>query len=209
MWTGYKTHCRMWFVPLRSDLMGIGQRVVNFYDRGGEPPYLLYVYPPTDEWVVRRDLKELQLWLEAPDQGVRCAAISLADLFWQALQAEGWIDELIAQETDADGEEAVLPDIFRSVSEILRLPPSLPDRVAAVVEEFGDDRTAVFLYRAGALFPAYRTSTLIDDLRGRVRLPVTLLYPGSIIGDYGLQFMDRTEPAYGYRALIVPRGDRQ
>ena len=195
-------------MPLRDDLRGIGQRIVDFHDRGGEPPYLLYVYPPAQEWVVRRDLKELQLWLEAPDQSVRCAAISLADLFWQALEAEGWIDELIAQETDADGDETVLPDIFRSVSEILRLPPSLPDRVAAVVEEFGDERTSVFLYRAGALFPAYRTSTLIDDLRGRVRLPVTLLYPGSIVGDYGLKFMDRTEPAYGYRALIVPRGDR-
>lgn len=195
-------------MPLRDDLRGIGQRIVDFHDRGGEPPYLLYVYPPADEWVVRRDLKDLQLWLEAPDQGVRCAAISLADLFWQALEAEGWIDELIAQETAAAGDETVLPDIFRSVSEILRLPPSLPDRVAAVVEEFGDERTSVFLYRAGALFPAYRTSTLIDDLRGRVRLPVTLLYPGGIVGDYGLRFMDRTEPAYGYRALIVPRGDR-
>lgn len=195
-------------MPLRDDLRGIGQRIVDFHDRGGEPPYLLYVYPPAEEWVVRRDLKDLQLWLEAPDQGVRCAAISLADLFWQALEAEGWIDELIAQETAADGDETVLPDIFRSVSEILRLSPSLPDRVAAVVEQFGDERTSVFLYRAGALFPAYRTSTLIDDLRGRVRLPVTLLYPGGIVGDYGLKFMDRTEPAYGYRALIVPRGDR-
>jgi hypothetical protein len=195
-------------VPLREDLRGIGQRIVDFHDRGGEPPYLLYVYPPAEEWIVRRDLKDLQLWLEAPDQGVRCAAISLADLFWQALEAEGWIDELIAQEAAADGDETVLPDIFRSVSEILRLPPSLPDRVAAVVEQFSDERTSVFLYRAGALFPAYRTSTLIDDLRGRVRLPVTLLYPGGIVGDYGLKFMDRTEPAYGYRALIVPRGDR-
>jgi len=195
-------------VPLREDLRGIGQRIVDFHDRGGEPPYLLYVYPPTEEWSVRRDLKELQLWLEAPDQGVRCAAISLADLFWQALEAEGWIEELIAQETASDGDETTLLEIFRSVSEILRLPPSLPDRVAAVVEEFGDERTSVFLYRAGALFPAYRTSTLIDDLRGRVRLPVTLLYPGGIVGDYGLKFMDRTEPAYGYRALIVPRGDR-
>ena len=195
-------------MPLREDLRGIGQRIVDFHDRGGEPPYLLYVYPPTEEWSVRRDLKELQLWLEAPDQGVRCAAISLADLFWQALEAEGWIEELIAQETASDGDETTLLEIFRSVSEILRLPPSLPDRVAAVVEEFGDERTSVFLYRAGALFPAYRTSTLIDDLRGRVRLPVTLLYPGGIVGDYGLKFMDRTEPAYGYRALIVPRGDR-
>jgi Domain of unknown function (DUF1788) len=195
-------------VPLREDLRGIGQRILDYHRRGGEPPYLLYVYPPADEWEVRRDLKELQLWLEAPDQGVHCAAISLADLFWQGLEAEGWIDELIEQETDAADDDKILPDILRSVSEILRLPPSLPDRVTAAVEQFDDERTAVFLYRAGALFPAYRTSTLIDDLRGRVRLPVTLLYPGVIVGDYGLKFMDRSEPAYGYRALIIPRERR-
>ena len=156
---------------------------------------------------MRRDLKDLQLWLEAPDQGVRCAAISLADLFWQALEAEGWIDELVSQERDAAGDENAQREIYRAVGEILRVPPSLPERVIAAVDELGDERTAVFLYRAGALYPAYRTSTLIDDLRSRLRLPVTLLYPGAIVGDYGLKFMDRTEPAYGYRALIVPRGD--
>ena len=195
-------------MPLRNDLRGIGERILGFHDRGGDPPYLLYVYSPAQEWVVRADLKELQLWLEAPDQRIRCTAVSLADLFWQALEADGWIDELVAQENDAQGDENAMSDIFRSVSEILHLPPSLPDRVVAAVEELADERAAVFLYRAGALFPAYRTSTLIDDLRGRLSVPVTLLYPGRIVGDYGLRFMDRTEPAYGYRALIVPRGDR-
>ena len=194
-------------MPLREDLRGIGQRVHDFYARGGEPPYLLYVYPPSEEWAVRRDLKDLQLWLEAPDQNVRCAAISLADLFWQALEAEGWMDELVSQERDASGDENAQREIYRAAGEILRVPPSLPERVIAAVDELGDERTAVFLYRAGALYPAYRTSTLIDDLRSRLRLPLTLLYPGAIVGDYGLKFMGRTEPAYGYRALIVPRGD--
>lgn len=195
-------------MPLRDDLHGIGQRIVDFYRRGGDPPYLLYVYEPSDEWVVRRDLKDLQLWLEAPDQSIRCAAISLADLFWQALESEGWIDELVNQERDAAGNGATLEDVYRAVGEILRLPPSLPERVIAAVDELRDERTAVFLYRAGALYPAYRTSTLIDDLRSKLRLPVTLLYPGVIVGDYGLKFMGRTEPAYGYRALIVPRVGR-
>lgn len=156
---------------------------------------------------MRRDLKALQLWLEAPKQHVKCASVSLADLFWQALESEGWIDELIAQEKVAAGDDAALRDIFGSVSEIMQIPPTLPDRVVSAVAEFSDQRTAVFLYRAGALYPAYRTSTLIDDLRGRLRLPLILLYPGGVVGDYGLKFMDRGEPAYGYRALIVPRGE--
>lgn len=36
--------------------------------------------------------------------------------------------------------------------------------------------------------------------------PVTLLYPGKLVGDTGLSFMGRAEPTYGYRALIVGRG---
>ena len=61
----------------------------------------------------------------------------------------------------------------------------------------------MFLYRAGALYPAYRTSTLLDDLRGRLVRPVTLLYPGRLSGEYGLRFMDRNEPR-----LRVPGVDR-
>ena len=152
---------------MREELAGIGKRVVAFHERGGEPPYVLYVYPPSDEWSVRRDLKDLRLWLEAPDQGIRCAAISLADLFWQALKDEGWIDELIEQERDAAGDESQLQDVYRAVGEILRVPPALPERVVAAVAEHEGERAAIFLYRAGALYPAYRTSTLVDEIRSR------------------------------------------
>ena len=47
---------------------------------------------------------------------------------------------------------------------------------------------------------------LAITLRARVELPVTMLYLGRVVGDYGLSFMGKTEPAYGYRALIIPRG---
>jgi hypothetical protein len=39
-----------------------------------------------------------------------------------------------------------------------------------------------------ARYPAFRTSRRIDDLRSRLRLPVTLLYLGAIVGDYGLRY---------------------
>lgn len=104
------------------------------------------------------------------------------------------------------GDPDALREVYAAVGELLREPPTLPDRVVAAVAD-SDERTAVILYRAGALYPAYRTSTLLDDLRGRLPRPVMLLYPGRLVGEYGLSFMDRTEPAYGYRALIVPRED--
>jgi len=195
-------------MPLRDDLRGIGERVLSFYTRGGDAPYFVYVYDPRVEWDVRRDLNDLQLWLQAPDRAVACAAISLADLFWQALAEEGWSDALIHAEREAGDDHAALAEVHRSVGEILRQQPSLHNRVVEAIDAFQGNRTAVFLYRAGALYPAYRTSTLLDELRGRVRMPVTLLYPGSLLGDFGLKFMGRSEPAYGYRALIVPRGAR-
>jgi hypothetical protein len=191
-------------VPLREELRTIGQRIVEHLDGDGEPPFILYQYLPAEEWQVRRDLAELKRWLEAEPRRVGCAAVSLARLFWQGLEDSGFLVELIAQERDAASDRNAQRSVYEAVGEILREPPTLPDRVIAEVADY-DERTAVVLYRAGALYPAYRTSTLLDDLRGRLTRPVTLLYPGRLVGDYGLCFMDRTEPTYGYRALIVPR----
>jgi hypothetical protein len=191
-------------VPLREELKGIGNRIASHFDSGDEPPFIVYQYSPDQEWPVRRDLGELRRWLEAEPRCISCAAVSLAKLLWRALDESGFLEELITQEREAIADPVALRGIYEAVSEILRQPPTLPDRVLEEVAEC-DPRTAVFLYRAGALYPAYRTSTLLDDLRGRLVRPVTLLYPGRLIGEYGLSFMDRTEPAYGYRALIVPR----
>ena len=193
-------------MPLRDELRGIGERISSSFASGGEPPFIVYQYLPTEEWQVRRDLGELRRWLEAAPRGIGCASVSLADLFWQALEESAYLEELISQERKAieTSNSDALRDVYAAVGEILREPPTLPDRVVDYVSDY-DERTAVFLYRAGALYPSYRTSTLLDDLRGRLPRPVTLLYPGRLVGEYGLSFMDRTEPAYGYRALIVPR----
>ncbi|MCY3844769.1 MAG: DUF1788 domain-containing protein [Acidobacteria bacterium] len=193
-------------MPLREELRRIGERIEAHFAAGGDPPFVLYQYRPQQEWDVRRDLGELRRWLESPPRRIACAAVSLAGLFWAAVDDSGYFDELVDLERRAraanDGE--AVREVSAAVGEILREPPPLTDRVVEQVEGC-NERTAVFLYRAGALYPAYRTSTLLDDLRGRLSRPVTLLYPGTRIGEYGLRFMGRAEPAYGYRALIVPR----
>ncbi|OBH94310.1 BREX protein BrxB domain-containing protein [Mycobacterium sp. E2733] len=192
-------------MPLPEALLGIGDRIVEHFDQGGSPPFQLYVYDPSAEWEVRREFAELRLWLGAANRQVNVAAISLARLFWAALEEAGWLESLIEAERAADGDPVALSEVYDAVGEVLRDEPTLPDRVRAELLDV-DDRTAVFLYRAGALYPAYRTSSLLDDLRSDLRLPVTLLYPGRVVGDFGLSFMRRCEPAYGYRARIVSRG---
>ena len=52
-------------MPLRDELRGIGERIIDHFESGGEPPFLLYQYRPDQEWQVRRDLGQLRRWLEA------------------------------------------------------------------------------------------------------------------------------------------------
>lgn len=187
-------------MPLSEALENIADRIVGFYDRGSSPPFVVYQYDPGDEYPARRELGELKLWLKAKRE-IECRAISLADILWEALREHGQLQMVIDSERDGAYDDAHL-----AVRQILANPPTLADRIVRRVVEDDIPRSAIFLYRAGALYPAHRTSPLLDALKDKVDRPVTLLYPGRIVGDFGLSFMGRTEPTYGYRALIVPRG---
>lgn len=166
------------------------------------PPYVVYVYPPKEEFALRRELNDLRPWLAA--RGVECVAISLAELFWEAIDSSGFVDEIVAEEKRSGGDSSVLGEVHTTIWQILSGPPSLADRVLERLTA-RHDHAAVFLYRAGALFPSYRTSTLLDDLRERLTMPVVLLYPGRLVGLNGLSFMGRCEPVHGYRAKIIVR----
>jgi hypothetical protein len=164
----------------------------------------VYVYPPKQEFKVRQELNDLKLWLGA--RNVSCFAISLADLFWNAIDQSGFGEQIVAEEQKSPGDAETLRYVNTSINQILTGPPSLADRVVESMKD-APSRSAAFLYRAGALFPTYRTSAILDDLRERLHLPVVLLYPGRLSGAYGLSFMGRCEPAHGYRAKIIARED--
>jgi hypothetical protein len=190
-------------VPLPRSIQRVGDTIVAFHAKPvGDGPYQLYQYLPEQEYRVRRDLTDLKVWLGA--KKISCIAVSLAEIFWRAIEESGRLDAIIAAEKE--GGAGGLDDAIGSIGNLLRRPPSLADRIVATVDE-APPRSAVFLYRAGALYPAIRTSGLLDELLGRVRLPVTLLYPGRLHGDYGLSFLDILPAHYGYRATIIPRGD--
>lgn len=189
-------------MPLSESIRKIADRVVRFYEGQYTPPFLVYVYEPSKEYAVRADLAHLQRWLEAEPRGIQCEAVSLADAFWETLEENGLLDMIIEAEHNGAYEDARL-----TVHQILASPPTLADRIVERVSASGK-RSAIFLHRTGALYPAYRTSRLLDMLRDRLDLPVTMLYPGRVVGDFGLSFMGKTDPAYGYRALIVPRGNQ-
>ncbi len=60
----------------------------------------------------------------------------------------------------------------------------------------------VFITRAGALFPFYRTSSLLEQLKGKVKVPAVLFYPGELDGAAGLRFMGVLDAEHNYRPKI-------
>ena len=193
-------------------LLDIGRQVVEYHDHdgGSSVPCWVYVYPPAEEYPVRAEIVRMAAWLAGPGRDVDCTSVSLADVCWEAIDESGMYDELVRQEREAAGDVLAQAEVHRSVGQLLRLPPSLTERVARRMPS-PPGRWACVLYRSGALYPGYRTSALLDDLKLRrgIRIPAVLLYPGTIEGNYGLRFMGKTEPAYGYRAMIVARGERR
>lgn len=190
-------------MSLPEPLHTIGREILHhFQDRTSAPPYSLYVYEPEEELAVRREMQDLRAYLTA--NGANVAAVSLAQLFWSAVEESGFYDSIVESERASPNDGWVLQQVRESLHEILNEPPTLADRVIAKVDG-QPERTAVLLYRAGALYPVFRTSALLDDMRERLRRPVVLLYPGHTVDPFGLRFMGKSEPIHGYRAKIYQR----
>jgi hypothetical protein len=190
-------------VPFSNPLQKIGDEILAYVGaKAVSPPYSVYVYDPEDELAVRRDMTDLGAYLKA--NGADVAAVSLAGLFWDAIDESGFYVDMIEAERENPGDPWALNQVHESLHEILTGQPSLADRVIAAVDDKPTGCT-VILYRAGALYPVFRTSALLDDLRERLKRPVVLLYPGHVVDPYGLSFMGKCEPTHGYRAKIFKR----
>lgn len=160
-------------------------------------PYAIFQYPPEVEFELRHELALLRTRLQAA--GKRVTVISLATCLDEALAAEGlsWA-ELAEAEKIVGLEQAI-----ETVHEILSTYQPLDEIVAACLPPDADPlRDVVFIVRAGALFPVYRTSSLLEQLKGRVMVPAVLFYPGELDGVTGLRFMGVLDAEHNYRPKI-------
>lgn len=192
-------------MPLSRPLEEIRDDILRYFGRSATtevPPYSVYVYDPKDEYRARQEMADLALALQAND--IVSASLSLADLFWEAIDESGDYEAIVQEEKAHPNDPMALDRVHQTINEILRAKPSLSQRVIEKMASF-PARSVVCLYRAGALYPAYRTSSLLEDLRERLLVPVVLMYPGYVVGGVGLSFMGKCEPAHGYRAKIVQR----
>ena len=160
-------------------------------------PYAIFRYPPEDEFAVRQETALLKTRLEAA--GKRVTTISLAECMYEALQAEGLDTEALAQAE----REVGLPETIETVHQVLSEYQPLDGLVAAKLPPDPDPlRDVVFIVRAGALFPMYRTHALLEQLKGQLKVPAVLFYPGTIEGPTGLRFMGVLDAEHNYRPRI-------
>ena len=159
-------------------------------------PYALFRYDPEDEFEVRREITMLQTRLE--QKGKRVTRISLARCLEAAMTTLEPLDSWFEVERK-HGIEAVIDTIHSTLAD--EVP--LVDLVAARMPNDPDPlRDIVFINRAGALYPVYRTFSLLEQLKGQVTVPAVLFYPGTLDGAAGLRFMGVLDAEHNYRPKI-------
>ena len=160
-------------------------------------PYAIFRYLPDDEFAIRSEISMLRTRLE--QAGKRVTVISLATCLEIALEREGITADDMKMTEEMTGTEKMVATIHQVLSEFQPLDAlvaeQLPDNADPLVD-------IVFITRAGALFPFYRTSSLLEQLKGKVEVPAVLFYPGELDGAAGLRFMGMLDAEHNYRPKI-------
>jgi hypothetical protein len=160
-------------------------------------PFAIFRYDPQGEFELRQAVDLLATRLVAA--GKRVTRISLADVLQDCLSAAGASPDDLARAEDSVGLERTVETVHQILAREMPLDEAIAARVPGDVQPTKD---IVFLLRAGALYGLYRTSTILDQLQGKLSVPVVLFYPGTLDGPAGLRFMGILAPEHNYRPKI-------
>lgn len=162
-------------------------------------PYAIFRYDPEEEFELRKQVTLLETRLT--QKGKRIKRVSLAKCLESAMFTQRPLDEWFDVERE-QGTATIVDTVHAVLSDYM----PLVDLVAAHLppEETADpERDLVFILRTGALFPVYRTFSLLEQLKGRVFVPTVLFYPGTLDGAAGLRFMGVCDAEHNYRPKIL------
>jgi hypothetical protein len=175
--------------------------------------FAILAYRPGDELRLRSGIRRLSEDLVA--EGWNVLSISMHALYLERLRTLG--DDALAsiaareRRTWAKSPERALVYLAEQISPIIEGESGIAAEVIARIERFAadktldSDRTVVFIGRAGALYPFFRTSSLLKHIDGKTfDLPVVLLYPGERKDTNALSFMGRLTADRDYRPRIYP-----
>ncbi|SDO86969.1 protein of unknown function [Filomicrobium insigne] len=159
-------------------------------------PYAIFRYGAEDEFELRSAVRRLKTRLE--NTGKRVTEISLAECLQTAIESERPLESWYGAERETEPET-----IAQTLSNLFDDRQPLVDMVGARMPAEADPlQDIVFIVRTGALFPVYRTFSLLEQLKGRVVAPTILFYPGDLDGAAGLRFMGVFDAEHNYRPKI-------
>jgi hypothetical protein len=173
--------------------------------------FAILPYAPDLEFALRRQINRLCERLR--EDGWTTATIPLHSLLLSRLRAQGaeFVEAMIQRERRLAGASDPwrgLRTLKERVVSLIEGPDGLATDVVHEVHRILDEnreaaRTVIFLGRAGALYPFFRTSSLLKHVAGHTRnVPVVLLYPGRVDDDGGLSFMGILPADRDYRPRI-------
>lgn len=168
------------------------QRLSTYHDM----PYAIFRYDPEQEFEVRKEISLLDTRLT--QRGKRIKRVSLAECLDEAMRSQRPLEEWFTAERE-QGTAAVVDTVHAVLSQYLPLVDLVAGHMPADPDPLRD---IVFIQRTGALFPMYRTFSLLEQLKGRVHVPTILLYPGDLDGAAGLRFMGVLDAEHNYRPKI-------
>ena len=160
-------------------------------------PFAIFVYEPEAEFALRRELDDLKVRLS--QAGKRVTRISLSECLYASVAAAGVSHQELAELERSLGTGLIVDTIREAVTERAPMVELLLKRVP---EDTSPEKDVVFLERAGALYPIYHTSALLERLQGRLGIPTVLFYPGAVEGPASLRFMGVQEAHPNYRPHI-------
>lgn len=168
------------------------QKLSSYHDM----PYALFRYDPEEEFDLRKQVTLLETRLS--QKGKRVIRISLAECLDEAMRSQRPLEEWFTAERE-QGVQSVVETVHSVLSEY----SPLVELVAMRMPQDPDPlRDVVLIHRTGALFPVYRTFSLLEQLKGRVHVPTVLFYPGALDGAAGLRFMGVLDAEHNYRPKI-------
>lgn len=168
------------------------ERISAYHDM----PYALFRYEPDEEFDLRKQVRLLETRLA--QKGKQVKRISLAECLDEAMCSQRPLQDWFAAERE-QGTDTVVETVHSVLSEYAPLVDLVSARMP---DEPNPLRDIVFIVRTGALFPVYRTFSLLEQLKGRVTVPTVLFYPGDLDGAAGLRFMGVLAAEHNYRPKI-------
>jgi len=176
--------------------------------------FAIVQYLPQDEFRLREHVQTLVGDLTA--NGWVVLTISLQKMLLERVRRLGddIVTRMIAMErsTTKLSRERGLNYLRDKLSREIEGPDGIAADVSKAICQFAAanpdkaEQTLVIVGRAGALYPFFRTSSLLKHIDGRTQnVPVVLLYPGEQRGEKGLSFMGMLDPDTDYRPRIYPK----